>query len=83
MKIETKYNIGEKIWVIYEDKGEIKVYDALITYITIEEDRIFYGTDIGLAEFSEEDVILYDEKEKLMNKIFEIMEEIHRKEEEL
>ena len=28
MKIETKYNIGDRVWVVYENQGEVCVYDT-------------------------------------------------------
>ena len=42
MKINTKYEIGQHVWHIYENKGEVCVFDDFIGWITIEDDMILY-----------------------------------------
>lgn len=79
MKIETKYEIGQHIWVVYEDKGEISLYDDYIGWITFEDD-LEYGTKETCVELSEEEIILYDDTETLVNRIKEIMKEIRERE---
>ena len=39
MKIETKYEIGDHIWVVYKHEGEVYVYDDQIVNIVINEDK--------------------------------------------
>lgn len=33
MKIETKYEIGDHIWVVYKHEGEVYVYDDQIVIL--------------------------------------------------
>ena len=84
MKIETKYNIGEHIWVIYEARinneychnmptGEVSVYDAYIDSISKYKDGLMYFCNDGnYTELHEEDIILYEETDKLVAKIKEL-----------
>ena len=50
MKIETKYNIGDKVWIVYEANtpnglsGEVSVYDAVIESITADSEGVYYNT---------------------------------------
>lgn len=79
MKIETKYNIGDRVWVVYENKGEVCVYDDIILYIAIEAE-VLYVTKEGTVEICEDEIILYEESDKLVTKIKEVMAEIREKE---
>lgn len=79
MKIETKYNVGDRIWVVYETKGEVCVYDDFIGWITYEND-LFYTTKESCADRKEDEIILYDDEEGLLAKIKELMQEIHERE---
>lgn len=82
MKIESKYNIGDRIWVVYENQGEVSVYEDTISEIVINENGIIYISGTTCIDINEEDIILYDDREGLANKIIETMNEIHKKEEE-
>ena len=39
MNIKTKYEIGQRIWFIYEKNKEVHVYDDVISEIVIDEKR--------------------------------------------
>lgn len=80
MIIETKYNIGDHIWNIYEHNGEICLYDDYIGWICYENNELRYGLKITCNDFKGENIILYNEKEKLVDRIYELMEEINKKE---
>ena len=92
MEIKTKYNIGDRVWVVYEPVhyndnkkiiplGEVSVYDAQIDSISIDKDGFMYYLNDGeYTEIQERDVILYDEKDKLLEKIEQIMQSIHDRE---
>lgn len=94
MKIETKYNIGDHIWVIYEpiinneyyhnkSAGEISIYDAYIDSISkYKDDLMYFCNDGNYTELHEEDIILYDETDKLVAKIKKMMESINEREKE-
>lgn len=86
MKIETKYNIGDKVWIVYEANtphglsGEVNLYDDVITDIIIDKNGVSYATEH--TDVHEKDIILYEDGEALLNKIQEVMNAIHKREEE-
>lgn len=92
MKLETKYNIGDRIWVVYEPiinnqyikdtpAGEVSVYDDYIDTIDIDKDGIRYLLKYSdYTDAKEEDIILYNDTDKLINKIKELMNEINKRE---
>lgn len=81
MNIKTKYEIGQHIWVVYENQKEVSVYDDKIESIAIDKDEWYYTTEETYIEVSEQDIILYEDKEKLANKIESLMKEIREREE--
>ena len=68
MKIETKYEIGQRIWIVYKHKGEVQVYCEPILEIVFEKDRYYYATNSCYDEIAEEDIILEADKDKLYEK---------------
>jgi hypothetical protein len=79
MQINTKYEIGQHVWHIYENKGEACVFDDFIGWITIE-DEMYYTLKESTIDIKEEDIILYEDTDTLLKKIVEIMEDIRNKE---
>lgn len=79
MQIKTKYEIGQHVWHIYENKGEVCVFDDFIGWITIEDD-MYYTLKESTVDVKEEDIILYEDTDTLLKKIIEIMEDIRKKE---
>lgn len=79
MNIKTKYELGQHIWFVYERGGEIHVYDDYISSIGLEE-YLFYVTKESCEEVKEENVILYEEADKLAERIKQLMQEIREKE---
>lgn len=79
MQINTKYEIGQHVWHIYENKGEVCVFDDFIGWITIEDD-MYYTLKESTVDVKEEDIILYEDTDTLSKKIIEIMEDIRKKE---
>lgn len=81
MNIKTKYEIGTHIWIVYENNGEVHVYDDEIVNIVIDEDKgLLYCSKCGYEEFKEEEVILYEELDKMAKKVKQVMLEIREKE---
>lgn len=80
MKIETKYNIGDRVWVVYEDRGEVSVYDTTIDSICYEKDGLCYFTK-ECNDYLEEMLIPYSDTTELLNRIISLMNEIHKREE--
>ena len=81
MEIKTKYEIGQHIWVVYENRGEVCVYDTKIIEISFDKEGFTYYTP-ECEDFFEEQIVLYEDKDKLVEKIKEIMNNIHKRESE-
>lgn len=81
MKIETKYEIGTRIWLVYGHDGEVRVYDDYIGDITINSDKeLVYYTGEAYEELYEDDIILYKDTEALVNRIKKVMDGIRESE---
>lgn len=74
MEIKTKFNIGDRVWIVYENKGEIAVYSDIVdTFMIDKEGRIWvYFKYSDAAEIEEKDLIGYDETAKLLKEIKEL-----------
>ena len=80
MLIQTKYEIGQRVWIVFENKSEVCVYDDYIIEICVGKDGLCYMLRDYCDDVAEEDIVLYDETDKLVEKIKQIMEEIRDKE---
>lgn len=76
MKINTKFNIGDHIWVVKEYKGMVTLYDDIIEYINVDKDGVSYFMKEADIESSEKDLVLYEDYTKLADKIYKLMKEI-------
>lgn len=76
MIIKSKYEIGQRVWVVYENKKEkeVCVYDDFIEQISVNEDGINYLLDKACEYVKEDEVILYEKTDKLVEKIKQITE---------
>lgn len=81
MEIKTKYKIGDRVWIVYKNKGEVCVYDDYIEDICVNREGIYYILKEACIEGAEEDMILYEDTNKLVEKIKQIMQEIRESEE--
>ena len=94
MEIKTKYEIGDRVWVVQEGiyydsientrklSGEVNVFDDYISSIEINDTGIFYIlASADMIDLEEKDIILYNEKDKLLERIETIMQQIHEREE--
>lgn len=82
MTIQTKYEIGQRVWIVYENRGEVCVYDDYIDEICIGENGLYYMLKEACIDRAEEDIVLYENTDKLVEKIKQIMQEIRKKESE-
>lgn len=81
MKINTKYEIGQQIWIVYDHNGEVHVYDDYIVNFVINESKqLLYCSKCAYEELKEEEIILYEELDKLAAKIQSVMKEIRENE---
>ena len=74
--IEMKYDIGTKVWVVYILHGEVSVYTDTLAEFCVSEEKEFYITEVGFHELTQDEVILYEDKDKLYKTICEKMNEI-------
>lgn len=80
MQIKTKYDIGQRVWVVYENQGEVSVYDDYIDEICVNnEKQTYYILKNACIDREEKDIILYEDTEKLVEKIKEILKESEEK----
>ena len=82
MKIETKYNIGDHIWYMYIDEGEVHVFDDYIVEIAINNNDIAYICKEACDEIKQNNVILYEDMEGLYNFIKKLLNEYKENENE-
>ena len=80
MEIKTKYEIGQRVWITYENKGEVCVYDDYIDEICISESGLYYMLKEASIDETEANIVLYENTDKLVEKIKQIMEDIRKKE---
>lgn len=82
MRIQTKYEIGQRVWIVYEHQGEACVYDDYIDEICVNEHGLYYMLKESSIDVIETNIVLYEDTDKLVGKIKQIMEEIREKESE-
>lgn len=82
MEIKTKYEIGQRVWIVYKNAkgGTVDVYDDIINWITYDETGINYGLKDCCEDIRESDVILYEEIDKMVAEIKRLMKEIREEE---
>lgn len=81
MIFESKFNLGQHIWVVLENNGDLIVYDDYIAEITVDKNGITYATESDMLIIKEDDVIKYEDSYRLHQVITEKMKEIREKEE--
>lgn len=78
MKIETKYNIGEKIYIVFidEEKEEtsVRIYKDTIEEIIIQKNKVKYYAEKFYDEINEKEIVPYTRKDLLVSKINELLE---------
>lgn len=77
--IEMKYDIGTKVWVVYIHQDEVSVYADTLAEFAVSDKKEFYITEVGYHKLTQDEVILYEDKNKLYNTICEKMNEILEK----
>lgn len=94
MNIKTKYNIGDRVWIVHEPiinneyvqnepAGEVSMYDDYICSIEINKEGTFYLLKYSdCIDLKEDEIILYHETDKLLAKIQKLMHEINEREKE-
>ena len=80
MKIETKFNIGDRVWIVYENRGEVNVYSDEIDSMTIENGGrlLIWFKDSDAMDVYEEDLIRYEDLKTLSERVLEIDNKIRK-----
>jgi len=93
MQIKTKYNIGDRVWIVKEADyyntetrkrelaGVLEVFDDYIESIQVYNEGVIYVLrQADMLELFEHEVILYEDKKGLVEKIEEVMKIINERE---
>ena len=84
MNIETKYNIGQNVWVAKINNGGdvIEVYDTIISGIYVTKNKILYNAIDTDEDYTDEDLMSQEEYEnELTSRVRKLMQKIHDDEE--
>ncbi len=84
MELKTKYNIGQRVWIVAENKmhKEVEVFSDTIAEICVTEERgLVYIPERLCDEVKEEDIIPYEDKEMLWQEILDIDNRLYFEEE--
>lgn len=80
MKIETKYDVGQRFWIVYEHDREITCYIDTIEEIAFSSRGVVYFSAYNQDETLEDDIILEGDLEGLTAKILEYQKQIDAEE---
>ena len=75
MNIQTKFKLGQKVYIIFKEEKEpyVKIFDDVIEEIIVNSDGvIYYGKKI-YKKFREEDIVSANDINKLISKIKELL----------
>lgn len=85
MEIKAKYAIGQKVWIVAENREhkEVEVFSDVISGIFInKKGETYYYLEELCEDVKEIDLILYKDKEMLWQKIIDIDNRLNPKEED-
>ena len=77
MNIKTKFKIGQEVYVIFKEDNEpyVKIFDDIITEITISKDGIVYYLTKIIEEFKEDELVSKKDVNALIPKIRNFLKE--------
>lgn len=80
LKHRNKINkeIGKHIWVVYVANKEIHVFDDYVENIVITKDELLYCPETDFSEIPADEVIGYEDTDKLLKKIVELSKELNK-----
>lgn len=70
--------IGKHIWVVYINNKEIHVFDDYVESIVITKDGLWYCPETDFSEIPADEVIGYEDTDKLLKKIVELSKELNK-----
>ena len=77
MNIKTKFKVGQEVYVIFKEDNEpfVKIFDDVITEITISKDGIVYYLTKIVEEFKEDELVSKKDVNALIPKIRNFLKE--------
>lgn len=75
MTINTKFGVGDEVYIIYKIDDEVRIFKDEIKEILIGEIKtIYYGSIVGF-EIKEDELVLAEDRGKVIDKIDELLKE--------
>ena len=75
MTINTKFGIGDEVYIIYKENGEVKIFKDEIMEILITDTQTLYYVSTSSNEYNEKQFIPSDLRENVIDKIDELLKE--------
>lgn len=75
MTINTKFGIGDEVYIIYKENGEVKIFKDEIMEILITDTQTLYYVSTSANEYNEKQFIPSDLRENVIDKIDELLKE--------
>ena len=83
MKIETKFDIGEHVWLVERNNGVVEVFDGELAAVSVDDEYLIeYMLKENYDYYPEDRFVRYDDNAGLLEKIKATMEKIRKEEEE-
>ena len=75
MNIKTKFKIGEEVYIIFKEENNeiLQLFKDKVTEIVINDEDILYYGNVLCEEFKEDQLISFNNKELLVEKIDELI----------
>lgn len=75
MTINTKFGIGDEVYIIYKENGEVKIFKDEIMEILITDTQTLYYVSTSADEYDEKQFIPTNLREIVIDKIDELLKE--------
>lgn len=75
MTINTKFGIGDEVYIVYKENDEVKIFKDEIEEIVIYEVETCYYVRNSCEQIREDELIHIENRDKVIDKIDELLEE--------
>lgn len=75
MTINTKFGIGDEVYILYKENGEVKIFKDEILEILITDTQTLYYVSTSADEYDEKQFIPTNLREIVIDKIDELLKE--------
>lgn len=72
MIIKAKFNLGEKVYILNKDNYVVSLFVDEICEIILNKNGVYYYGYMMSKRFKENELVPYNDKEELLNKIKEL-----------